>query len=471
MPPTQRALQQKSSGGSLARKIGPAIPLGIALAHGAISPTMQAGGPPAQGTMAEGGQVHDGSGTVPSQCSAASAGSAACPAPSPLLAKGHPVDWFFVFKLNAATAPGCATGTTTCPFGGSPGNYHGDFSLQYAVASSEAPQLAEGGKECLGNTTSDPVGATFDEVYNGGFHYVVWNDQPYADPALGCAGNECGAPWGHSKGMLAWNDDGNGFVMQVSTPSWPLAGSSAHPRRTGNTLGCVVDNDVEVSQHFFALRLNHADVLMVLRGLGSASVVTDPSNAQVANVGGPADVQQLANALGKKSDASTVMTAVLSTNVELIVKPSQLHVPPWQMVSATLGGISLRTANWWVIQDALPSTTAETAMGCWDSSLPKPGAVEIASSGTWGGKTIGLKGGDNPDGNHAKIGVTTSGSTQAAIFGDENQEGSISGTDCAASQNGRGGMFYVVNDPTLAASVAGLIRGDSVPLTLSTSTK
>jgi hypothetical protein len=388
-----------------------------------------------------------------------------------MLAKGHPVDWFFVFKLNAATAPGCGVGAATCPFGGTPGNYHGDFSLQYAVASSEAPQLAEGGKECLGNTTSDPVGATFDEVYNGGFHYVVWNDQPYADPPLGCSGNECGAPWGHSKGMLAWNEDGDGFVMQVSTPSWPLSGSAAHPRTGGNTLGCVKDNDVEVSQHFFALRLTHSDVAMVLRGMGRASVVTDPTNAEVANLGGPADLQQLAGALGKKSDETAVLSGPLSSNVELIVKPSSLHVPPWQMVSAELGGTSLRTANWWVTQDALPSTTADTAMGCWDSSLGKAGAVEIATSGTWNGKPIGLKGGDQPDGNHAKFAVTTSGTTPYAIFGDENQEGDISGQKCGASQNGRGGMFFVVNNPTLAGSLAGLLHGDSVPLTLAAGAK
>src|SRR5207253_6991089 len=67
---------------------------------------------------------------------------------------------------------------------------------------------------------------------------------------------ECGGPWGHSKGTLAWNDAGEGFVLQVTTPSWPAAGSNKFPRKTdGNTLGCVKDDNVEVSQHFFALKL------------------------------------------------------------------------------------------------------------------------------------------------------------------------------------------------------------------------
>jgi len=61
------------------------------------------------------------------------------------------------------------------------------------------------------------VGATFDQVYNGSYHYVIWNDQFYNDPNLpACGGHTfCDNPWGHSKGMLAWNDDGDGFVMQV----------------------------------------------------------------------------------------------------------------------------------------------------------------------------------------------------------------------------------------------------------------
>ena len=40
--------------------------------------------------------------------------------------------------------------------------------------------------------------------------------------------------------MLAWDDSGKGFVMQVSTPSWPGSGSEKRPRKNdGNTLGCV----------------------------------------------------------------------------------------------------------------------------------------------------------------------------------------------------------------------------------------
>ena len=168
--------------------------------------------------------------------------------PAPLLSKGHPVSWWFVFKLNSAAFPGCGTGATrVCLFGGDVQNYRQPFGQQFVYASSESPTLQQG-KGCAGNTTDDPVGATFEQVYDGSFFYVIWNDQFYDDPTIAGCTKSCSAPWGHSKGMVAWNNDGQGFVLQVTTPSWPASGSSNFPRKTdGNTLGCVKDDDVEVS--------------------------------------------------------------------------------------------------------------------------------------------------------------------------------------------------------------------------------
>ena len=49
------------------------------------------------------------------------------------------------------------------------------------------------------------------------------------------------------------------------------------------------------------------------------------------------------------------------------------------------------------------------------------------------------------------------------IFGDVNQQGTLSGSNCGSSQNGRGGLFYVLDDAALADSVADLIIGESAP--------
>ena len=384
--------------------------------------------------------------------------SAAAAAPLPLLSKGRSVDWWFVFKFNAATFSECS-GPEKCPFGGTLQTYKAGKQFVYASSAVPALQLST---ECAGEGTNDPLGATFDEIYNGSFFYVLWNDQFYGDPRIAGCSKSCGSPWGHSKGLIAWNEAGEGVVLQVTTPSWPAAGSKTHPRKTdGNTLGCVTDNDVLVSQHFFALKLTRADLLKVLTALHNASAVTDTGNAQIVKNGGPSEVQELVKKLGTKSKDSRVTKDTLSSGVLLISKPSALHVPPWQMVSALLGGVSLRTATWWA-KPKIPTTTDSTEVSCWSDDLGKPGPVEIATTGNWGGKSFGLRGGAGPNFNHAKIGTSTTGDAHYVIFGDMNQQGALA-ENCGSSQNGRGGLFYVVTNDTLFAGVTKLIEGESAP--------
>jgi hypothetical protein len=191
-------------------------------------------------------------------------------------------------------------------------------------------------------------------------------------------------------------------------------------------------------------------------------VVTDPTNQQIVSNGGPSEVQDLVNSLGKKSKSQDVIEATLSSGVKLISKPSNLNVPAWQMVSATLDGVALRTATWWA-SPKIPTTTSSSKVKCWSASLSKPGAVEIATTGEWDDQEIGLTGGAGPNFNHAKIGVSTSGDHHLAIFGDMNQQGSLSGPNCKSSQNGRGGLFYVVDNEKLSDSVEALIKGKTAP--------
>ena len=382
--------------------------------------------------------------------------------PSPLLKKGDAVDWWFVFKFNGAAFPGCAgDANRVCPFGGEILN-HRVSGQQYVYASSENEKLQKG-SDCAGDTVADPIGATFDEIYNGSLHYVVWNDQFYDDPIIQGCNRECRSPWGHSKGIVAWNDAGDGLVMQVTTPSWPGAGNASFPRqRDGNTLGCVHDNNVQFSQHFFALRLTKEDLVKVLEALRNASVVTDPTNPQIVSNGGPTDVQELVAILGTKSGSTRPTKDRLSSGVQLISKPSRLHVPPWQLVSAELDGVSLRAATWWAAP-RIYTTTATTEITCWDSTLHEPGPVQIATSGEWADTKFGLTGGyPGSNFNHAKIGVSTPGSVAYVIFGDLNQQGAIS-QKCSSSQNGRGGLFYVLTNSQLFEGVNALIAGDTAP--------
>jgi hypothetical protein len=393
------------------------------------------------------------------------------PAPSPMAGKDQPVNWMFAYKFNAHSFPGCTDDGVT-PVVGTPGifggtvqTYKSGHSQNYVFATDQNPTLVRGA-ECLGGTLNDPLGATFGQIYNNpGYYFVCWNDQFYGNPI-----ESANSPWGHSKGMIAWNEDGDGMVLQVSTPSWPASLSATYPRQNdGNTLGCIDDDDIEVAQHFFALKLTPEDVATVLTSLGNASVATKITEPSIVNNGGPANIQAIVNTLGVESKSTEIIVSTLSSGVQLISKPSALAVPPWQMVSAKLNSVNLRVASWWATPQIYSTDAGETPT-CWGPGLGTPGAVQIATTGVWDGVSIGLEGGMGTNFNHAKVGVSTDDGNPLCIFGDMNQQGALSpnyekpGQKCSSSQNGRGGTFYVLNDAGLHDSLTQLFTGDSAPV-------
>src|SRR5260221_9443840 len=46
-----------------------------------------------------------------------------------------------------------------------------------------------------------------------------------------CSADTCPSKWAHSKGLLAWNQDGEGMILQVTTPAWPESASHDFPRK------------------------------------------------------------------------------------------------------------------------------------------------------------------------------------------------------------------------------------------------
>ena len=298
--------------------------------------------------------------------------------PTPLLGDGTSVDWWFAFKPTTDAFPGCSS-KPTCIFGGDNQSY-ASWGLQYILSYGSKGQTSSMKlhSDCLGNA-NDPVARTFAQVYSGSVpNYVIWNDQFYDDPELNiqppCV-KYCAGPWGHSKGAMAWGDDGTGFVMQVTTPDWPGSGSASKPRtRQGNTLGCVKDDNIKIAQHFFAIRLATVnDTRTILQALQRASAATDPRNEQLVKLSsGPAELSSLAKQLGRQVlDNLTPLLGTLSvrtsSQVRLIAKPSGLHVPPWHTVSSMLGS-PLRTASWWT-KPEINSTKAGFMPCCWNKAL------------------------------------------------------------------------------------------------------
>ena len=143
-------------------------------------------------------------------------------------------------------------------------------------------------------------------------------------------------------------------------------------------------------------------------------------------------------------------------------------MPPWQLVSAQLDGLPLRVASWWC-QPKIYSTTADTPLGCWHEGLGTPGPVDIATTGTWNDRPIGFEGEPGPDGNHAKLGVSTDERRPLSIFGDMNQQGALCkgyndpDQPCSSSQNGRGGLFYVLDHAEFHGQLSALLAGQSAP--------
>jgi len=388
---------------------------------------------------------------------------------SPLVKAGSPDQWVFAFKLNARKFPTkLSDAGGDCLYGGDKMTA-GAVGQRYFMASKGSPTLKDGPGQ-IGTSDQDPLGATFGQIYTGKYHYIVWNDQ-FDDQPLVHGGERATGTWAHAKGMVAWDEDGHGVVIQVTTPDWPRSASQAFPRKNeGNTLGCMAHNNVIFSQHFFALKLSHADVKKVLNALQTASVVTDtsmkvdphtgkkvPVYPELFNNGGPPDIQLAATNVGVAQSTTTTATLdKLDSGVELIAKPSDLWAPPWQVVSSMLEGEPLRVANWWGPKpkdQPVPDTKAGETHTCWPKGQG-PGDVSTVHGGVWDTTDFNLELAtpQNGDGNHAKIGISAKNAKQLVIFGDENQAGFLDpgqGDTCEHSQFKRGGLFFVVASPKL----------------------
>jgi hypothetical protein len=184
-----------------------------------------------------------------------------------------------------------------------------------------------------------------------------------------------------------------------------------------------------MSQDFFALKLNEADLLKVLAALAQEGAVTDKNTPQIVKTGGPQEVLDAVAKLGSANGNATLESYTLSSGVKVLAKAGGLTAPPWQLVSAALGGVPLRVASFWTGTE-IHSTTAQTKVSCLPAGMGTPAAVQIATTGTWDGSApIGLTGsaqtvsGKSLGPNHAKIGVSTNAGSSLTILGDMNQDG------------------------------------------------
>ena len=424
--------------------------------------------------------------------------------PSPRVDSLTAVDWLAVYKFDAkfaTTAP-----PDHCVFDTSEriaADYKGKQCQHYAMSTNSNPKLtAMPFGSLIGTSTDDPLGATFDQFFNGpeDNSYVIYNDQFYGDPSPTSACSEAKG-CGHAKGAVMWDAKGDGILLQVTTPNWPRNADASEPTTVpgnGNTLGCITQkkdgsakpqNNIYHGQHFFSVKLREGDAAKVLTALRVAQVFTNSKKSQIYRTLYKTAVQKklkgLADAI-KPNDPQSVpemyvekgYRETLSTGVVVLAKPSQLTVPPWHFVSAHLGGISLDVATWYEKAKMIKNTNASDATDCQadDSCCARPlfssigpfGSVTNYLCGTFEGKKVDLRAGTGASvaGNHAKIGVSTSEDAPWVVFSDMNQAGCWNKNDagcsqCAKSQSRRGGTFYAVSDLELWRSWRSLIAGNA----------
>lgn len=271
----------------------------------------------------------------------------------------------------------------------------------------------------------------------------------------------------------------------------------APPRHTPPQL----DNNARFAQSFFGSTLSASTMLDMAPALARARLCGAGTNTCKNGTAGHIVDFNCASEHTRGSDWSILDTAFSGTStkedstslsvttagakptaLELVVKAEQNEVPPWLHVAHTLGA-DLAVASWvegsygsgsicagddysgatnqmCLADDAL-ALALDPSTGGASQSVENALAATFTINGTrrswalWGDLT-------SDTASHAKYAVESSavepGASSAGyvVSGDMNQQGFPCSTSCSGSQNGRGGLFFGVQDAELQASVQDL---------------
>ena len=197
---------------------------------------------------------------------------------------------------------------------------------------------------------------------------------------------------------------------------------------------------VAFSQHFFALKLNKADVVTVLAGAAERERRHRSGKPQIVQrrPGGRSQWSRSRRAISKERRRSHQERASRGRDPDLeAVRPGMSRPGRWFRRCWAMPGE--RSATWWMKPWIYHQMARRGSMLGRATLGPKPGPVAIAGTGAGMSR-------DQPHRplNHAKFGTTTSADKRFSILGDLNQQGAIAPPGCDKSQNGRGGLFFVV---------------------------
>ena len=262
------------------------------------------------------------------------------------------MNWWFVFKFNSQTYPDCGGAQRTCLFGGTVQPYK-SYGQQFAFASSLDGTLRQGGG-CVGDTTTDPLGATFAQVYNGNFYYVLWNDQFYDDPKIEKLRN-----WfcyrEYSGDFIVEQDCHNFDVLHWFLNSPPIRVTGYGGRKVRTTMD-LLDHLSIVFEFPGGLHVNYEANQLTPRGFGrigeeftgtKGGILT--SRSKMVHVKGPKEQETIASKRDITIDAfEAFLGRILSGDVENVAERSAIST-----LFAILGRTAIYTGKEAVWKDVV----------------------------------------------------------------------------------------------------------------------
>ncbi|CAK4090154.1 unnamed protein product [Aphanomyces euteiches] len=417
--------------------------------------------------------------------------------------QGNPVSWWFVLKLPWQTrnAKGeyidtpCDCPRPDCSNVNVEIQDERKFGLCYLYADANNSTLRyfrDVGFDCLGQGGNDPVSQTLRAGKNATY-WAYFNDQYNGIAEKQDKKRTCSADDGfnaHAKGAVAFEADTGGFILQTSTPNFPDPTiASSDEQDDFVRLGCQHDNNVEYSQHLFAMSVGSDGIDLVGNAWHSARLCSaNHYDDMVEMLASPALRQNKEHAVAdalvnaeavEKPSINVTFTTKGSRKVSIsaVVKNKQSEVPPWAMVASAFES-DLSVASWWDEGYGIPTlcdgdkydstphnfcltnnpialrqdgTFPYNVENLMEASLTLPSKSKLSWS---------LRGGRVRDGNHGKWALATPRHGQSSglsIFGDMNMEGYPCSKTCSGSQGGRGGSFYGIQDADLHKSLVELI--------------
>lgn len=284
-------------------------------------------------------------------------------------------------------------------------------SGKYLYADAKEPHLTESQFD-MHEDKNGALANTVSQIYGGGVGYMMYNDEPTT--------GDCSSIYGHSKGVVGWSLNSNGFWLVHSVPKFPSVVSQGYSG--------IPSAELIYAQSFLCISTNNV-------GLDTIGSQLHYNRPMVYDSSIPSRTPSNLNAL---ANGSYVSAATFSVKSVQAINGDSFSVfsktGPWdkalysQLVAPTLQtGLLVET---WIRGSKIPSSCGSKYPVMNIQSLSFPGREFTETS------------------DHSKWGVSTSSSKPFVCIGGINQ---------MTTQNKRGGGTVCISNSDLWGSFKSLV--------------